>query len=308
MSDQQHLQRAARDLVLDHLIEPDLDTAQLSEDKLAAMYDELMATPGATEIKEAADRRAVEDPMVKDVAKVAEADILGRTAAHAYAKTLFGGLNKYAQGIEGIKTRLMGTTPEERMAREKVQREQELSLRPREVSLELGARGAGGSLDTDLALQHLGVTEATQRQELANQLRKLQLGDQYARREREERLFQQLHGENQVAGPLTHALAGGALGGVVGNAGGAFTGDLSKAMKTLGIGGGLGARARSAMMQGAEGVGKIKLPGIRGGAAAGLGVYLARKLLTNPNPATRAVTRLERERFIPGSMQADVQP
>jgi hypothetical protein len=308
MSDQQHLQRAARDLVLDHLIAPDLDPAQMSDEKLASLYDQLMDVPGA--VKVASDEAAAlaADPQVLDVAKVAEVDILGRTAAHAYANTFFKGLDKYAQGLEGIRARLMGTSPEERLERERARREQELSLKPREVSLSLGARGAGGSLDTDLALQGLGVTEATQRQELANQLRKLQLGDQYARREREERLFQQLHGENQVAGPLTHALAGGALGGMAGSTGRSMTGGLADAMKTLGVGGGLGARARSAMMQGAEGMGKLKLPGIRGGATAGLGVYLARKLLTNPNPATRPVTRLERERYIPGSMQADVQP
>ncbi len=99
---------------------------------------------------------------------------------------------------------------------------------------------------------------------------------------------------------MTHALAGGALGGVLSNAqnAAAGVGPLSRMLAKLP--GGLG----KALPEGAKALGG----GVRGGAAAGLGVYLARKLLTNPNPATRPVTRLERERFIPGSMQADIQP
>lgn len=303
MTDQDILRRAVHDQVLDSLIAPDLE--QAPDVKLAALYDEVMAIPSEAQEKEASARAVAEDPAVKDAERLYEVELLGKVGAHAYAEAMAEMLPKLAQGIEGIKTKILGTTPEERMRREKsmreqalgidrARREQELSLKPREVSLDLGTRGATGSLETEQALQDLGVRESTQRQELANQLRKLQLGDQFARREREEQLFNQLHGEKQMAGPLTHALAGGTVGAILGNAANASmgAGPMGRVMARL---------QGQAVPKALGGAGRV-------GAGLGLGVYLARKALTNPNPASRPVTRLERERMIPQSMTSDVRP
>lgn len=294
MGDAEILHRAAQDMVLDRLFAPDIE--QQTDAKLAALYDEFMALPTEAQVKEAADRAAAQDPVVKDAERLLEVQLLGKVGAHAYTETMAQELPKLAQGLEGLKTKLLGSTPEERMRRERAKREQELDLRPREVSLDLGTQGATGNLGTEQALQGLGLREATQRQELANQLRKLQLGDQYSRREREQQLYDLLHKEKQVAGPLPHMMAGGLLGHLAAGAGRAAKPGLAGILEAAGKG------------QAAGALRGLKLPGIRGGLAGGLGVYLARKALESTNPATRPVTRLERERFIPQSMTSDVQP
>jgi len=224
--------------------------------------------------------------VVRDGVKAAELDLLGRVAAHSYVQTSLGGLQKLGAGLEGLKNKVLGTTAEERLARERARREQEIALRPPEISIGLGERGASGTLDTELGLQRIGLREAGQKQELANQLRKLQLRDQYARRDREQALYNALHGEREIGGPLGHMAGGAALAQiaktVTGRVPAAATTTFGKIMQTA--------------------------PALRAGAGAGLGLYLARKLLTNPNPASRSVTRLERERYLPGAMTGDVTP
>jgi len=292
MSDKAVLRRAARDLVLDHLTHDDLDASGTDDVKLACVYDELMrGTLGAP--PPVPD--PMSDPKVAAAAREAELDFLGRTIARSYVQGMVSGTQKLAAGLESLRTAVMGMTPEERMERDRAQRQMELELSPQELSLALGAEGARGSQRVGLremeeaqaaGQEHrtLGLRELSQRQELANQLRRLQLGDQYARREREEALSQALHGERQVPGALKHMLAGGVLARLAKPA-------LETAIKSP---------ETLRLLKG--------LPPIRTGAALGLGTYLARKALESPHPGSRAVQRLERERYTPASLVSDVSP
>lgn len=268
------LEKVAEQSVLDSLFEDhELPALQSVPDAtLARVYDQLMYK-GAEKRASATAPKA--DPEVEGaMEKIAEAQIWGREAARSYAATYLAGAEKIAQGLAGLRERITGRSQGERenqerraLAMEALRRRQEVALRGPESELELGTSGAQ-------RLQQLTLKEIAEQQRMQESLRKLRLADQYARREREQGMF-----EREQAGP------GGALRPM---AGGALLGTAVNALLRQ-------VRPESAIQR----FGRAPLMG----AGLGLGMHLARSAA---QPKDRVVSRLERQMYMPGPMTSDV--
>lgn len=267
------LKQAARESILESFVDQGSDPSRASDRDLARMFDEITAPPMS---KTAAKVPTAEDVAVDDmVEKIAEMDILGRAAARSWGERYFGELEKIAQGLKGLMDKLRGQSSEEARGEQRAKtmhkididrmtREHEVGMRPKELEVSRG--------EDEAKLRQMMMLEMQKRQEMASALRKLQLSDQYSRREREEEIYDRLH--HKGSGPSL--LGGAARGGLVG-----------------GIGGALMGKGRG-------------LAGI--GALAGAGLAGGERMLNALKGPSRSVERMEKERMLPGSMQADVLP
>ena len=82
------LKTAARDMVLDNLIDQGISVQRFSDKEASVLYDEIMAAPAELDkLAEAATPEVLveEDPRDVVLAKAAEATMLGKLTAQAYA-------------------------------------------------------------------------------------------------------------------------------------------------------------------------------------------------------------------------------
>jgi len=284
MENREILKRAARQMILDDLIDAGEPLDSASDAALARVFDEVNAVPKTA----AANSQPVSsepDPTTAFLVKAAEHAILGRVAARAFVLQKMRGIEKIAQGLAGLKDKILGLPYAERMARRRSERETELELGPPEVAL----KDITQAQMTGQDLRRLGFIEATQRQEMANQLRQLQLADQYARRERERQMFRRLY-PNMSDALLRGALAGYASG-LVGK---------RLLLGTAGsIGNALGMSPAASELLVSPLAKKLPFTGLLGGVA--LGTIFGRK-------PSRVLVRAEKELMTPSTMRSDVQP
>ena len=269
------LKTAARDMVLDNLIDQGISVQRFSDKEASVLYDEIMDAPAELDKLAEAENPEVpveEDPRDVVLAKAAEATMLGKLTAQAYAASYLAGVEKIALNLDSIGTRITGLTPEQRLARQRAQRTQEIELGPQETEA-LEKHDVQGTTQQARQLQ---LKEMGERQEMAGELRRLQLADQYARRQREEQLYGQLHGPTSALG----AAAGGGLAGAT----------LGRVISRAGSAGILGPGAAKF-----KGLGPL-------GASLGLAAHFL-----GANQPSRPLIRMERERYTPSSMVQDVR-
>lgn len=275
------LKRAARDMILDTLVDSGDPLDSVPDAKLAQLFDEVVAYRPPMEKKASAEPAPLTEEQLL-MQKAAELSYLGRVAARVYVQARADGIKKLAINLETLKTKIRGITPEEAMGRERSKREMELELGPRETearqkSQEVSTQGQ--QMKDIERMRAIQLKDLTEQQNLAESLRQLQLGDQFARRQREAQLFRELHGQEPF-GKMKAMIGGGLLG---------FAG------------------RRALMAAAAAGMPTaLKLAPLAGrmtgvGAALGLGAHLL-----GADRPSRSLTRLERERYMPGSMSADV--
>lgn len=284
MENREILKRAARQLILDNLLdcgEP-MDTA--SDATLARVFDEVNAMPKTAAAPE--PEPSEPDPTTMFLVKAAEHAILGRMAARAYALQKLRGAEKIAQGLAGLRDKLTGLPYAERMARERGEREMNLELGAPEVAL----KDIGQAQGTGQDLRRLGFTEATQRQEMANQLRYLQLSDQHARREREKEMFRRLY--PSTTGSAARGAMGGLAAGMAGR--GLLTGAAGAAGTLAGMSPSLARAIASPLAR------RLPIAGLLTGAALGTAF--------GGRGPSRVLTRTEKELMTPSTMLSDVTP
>ena len=278
------LKTAARHMILDNLLDAGEPMDTVPDAKLAALFDEIMAfdtTSGGMSKKAAAAPPGITEEQ-QLMLKAAELSYLGRVAARVFVQARADGLKKIALNLETLKTKVRGISPEEAMMRERTRRELELELGPRETEMRQKAQevaSQGQQMKDIEKLRSSQLKDVEQQQALAEQLRQLQLGDQFARRQREAQLFRELHGKERF-GKMKSMIGGGLLG---------FAGRRALMAASEA---GVPIAMKLAPMAG-------KMTGV--GAALGLGAHLL-----GADKPSRATTRLERERYMPGSMSADV--
>lgn len=286
MDNREILKRAARDMILDNLLdcgEP-LDTT--SDAALARVFDEVNLVEKTASAPVAPAPQP--DPGMDILTKAAEHALLGRLAARAYVLQRMRGTEKIAQGLAGLRDRIAGLPYPERMARQRGEREMELELGPPETM----ARDIGQAQMSGQDIRRIGVQEIQQRQEMANQLRQLQIADQFARREREREMYRRLYPSR--SGGVMKGMMGGLATGLAGKS---LMSGLAGSAGTLGGAAGLSPQMIKAL---ASPVAR-RLPwiGALGGAALG-------GALGGRGPS-RVVTRAEKELMTPSTMLSDVQ-
>lgn len=268
------LKTAARDMLIDNLIDQGVTAQRFSDEKLAELYDEVMAAPEELDKMAAAEVAEPEpDPRDAFIAKAAERVVLGKLTAQAYAASYLHGIEKIALNLESLRNRITGLTPEQSMARERTRRGMDIELGPQETS----AKEQAESQSAVSQARGFQLREMEERQRMAAELRRLQLMDQYARRGREEELYKQLHGPSSALGSM---VGGGLLGSAAGS---------------------IGRRAAGAGLLSA-GAGKA----LKGLGPLGAGLGLAHHLLGASGPS-RPLIRMERERYTPSTMVQDVR-
>jgi hypothetical protein len=285
MENREILKRAARQMILDNLLDAGEPLDNASDATLARIFDEVNAVP-KTAAANPPPAPSEPDPTTMFLVKAAEHAILGRMAARAFVLQKMRGAEKIAQGLSGLADKITGLPYKERMARQRGEREMELELGPPEVAL----RDIGQAQGTGQDLRRLGFAEATQRQEMANQLRQLQLADQFARREREKEMFRRLY--PSTTGSAARGAMGGLAAGLAGR--GLLTGAAGSAGALAGMSPTLARAIASPLAR------KLPIAGLLTGAA--LGTAFGRK------GPSRVLTRTEKEMMTPSTMLSDVQP